>query len=142
MGASVGDYNNDGWPDLLVTCFGGVVLYRNNGDGTFTDVTKEAGLGGDRMWATGAAFGDYDGDGWADLFVSHYVDFRPGRYGRLRVQQYMQIHGDRCAVRAARAEGLSRQPVSQQPRWNLYRGFKKVRRGRRGTPFWPDGNLV
>jgi ASPIC and UnbV/FG-GAP-like repeat len=44
MGAAVGDYNNDGWPDLLVTCFGGVVLYRNNGDGTFTDVTKQAGL--------------------------------------------------------------------------------------------------
>jgi enediyne biosynthesis protein E4 len=75
MGASVGDYNNDGWPDLLVTCFGGVVLYRNNGDGTFTDVTKSAGLSGDKQWATGAAFGDYDGDGWVDLFVSHYVDF-------------------------------------------------------------------
>jgi hypothetical protein len=52
-----------------------VVLYRNNGDGTFTDVTKSAGLSGDHLWATGAAFGDYDGDGWADLFVSHYVDF-------------------------------------------------------------------
>jgi hypothetical protein len=76
MGAVVGDYNNDGWPDLLVTCFGGVVLYRNNGDGTFTDVTKNAGLSGDTLWATGAAFGDYDNDGWADLFVSHYVDFR------------------------------------------------------------------
>ncbi|MGA3010720.1 MAG: CRTAC1 family protein [Terracidiphilus sp.] len=75
MGASVGDYNNDGWPDLLVTCFGGVVLYRNNGDGTFTDVTQNAGLGGDHGWATGATFGDYDGDGWADLFVAHYVDF-------------------------------------------------------------------
>jgi hypothetical protein len=75
MGATVGDYNNDGWPDLLVTCFGGVVLYRNNGDGTFTDVTKSAGLSGDHMWATGAAFGDYDNDGWTDLFVSHYVDF-------------------------------------------------------------------
>jgi len=75
MGAVVGDYNNDGWPDLLVTCFGGVVLYRNNGDGTFTDVTKSAGLSDDSQWATGAAFGDYDGDGWADLFVSHYVDF-------------------------------------------------------------------
>src|ERR1039457_1017195 len=74
-GAAVGDYNNDGWPDLLVTCFGGVVLYRNNGNGTFTDVTKIAGLGADTQWATGAAFGDYDGDGWADLFVSHYVDF-------------------------------------------------------------------
>src|SRR5579863_4331095 len=75
MGAAVGDYNNDGWTDLLVTCFGGVILYRNNGDGTFTDVTKAAGLSGDTLWATGAAFGDYDGDGWADLFVSHYVDF-------------------------------------------------------------------
>lgn len=75
MGAVVGDYNNDGWPDLLVTCFGGVVLYRNNGDGTFTDTTKEAGLGSDHLWATGAAFGDYDNDGWVDLFVSHYVDF-------------------------------------------------------------------
>lgn len=75
MGAVVGDYNNDGWPDLLVTCFGGVVLYRNNGDGTFTDVTKQAGLSNDSQWATGAAFGDYDDDGWADLFISHYVDF-------------------------------------------------------------------
>jgi hypothetical protein len=75
MGVAVGDYNNDGWPDLLVTCFGGVVLYRNNGDGTFTDVTKQAGLGNDGRWATGATFGDYDGDGFADLFVTHYVDF-------------------------------------------------------------------
>lgn len=41
MGAVVGDYNNDGWPDLLVTCFGGVVLYRSNGDGTFTDATRQ-----------------------------------------------------------------------------------------------------
>lgn len=74
MGASVGDYNNDGRPDLLVTCFGGVVLYRNNGDGTFTDVTKQAGLANDNGWDMGAAFGDYDGDGWDDLFVSRYVD--------------------------------------------------------------------
>ena len=74
MGAAVGDYNDDGWPDLLVTCFGGVVLYRNNGDGTFTDVTKISGLASDTGWATGAAFGDYDGDGKQDLFVAHYVD--------------------------------------------------------------------
>jgi hypothetical protein len=72
-GAVVGDYNNDGWPDLLVTCFGGVVLYRNNGDGTFTNVTQQAGLGAHTLWAMGAAFGDYDGDGLQDLFVSHYA---------------------------------------------------------------------
>ncbi len=75
MGAVVGDFNNDGWPDLLVTCLNGVVLYRNNGNGTFTDVTVPSGLSRDTGWATGAAFGDYDNDGWADLFVSHYVDF-------------------------------------------------------------------
>ena len=93
-GVAVGDYNNDGWPDLLVTCFGGVVLYRNNGDGTFSDVTKAAGLGGDTEWATGAAFGDYDGDGWADLFISHYVDFHlddlPG-FGSSMTCKYMGI---------------------------------------------------
>jgi hypothetical protein len=74
MGAVVGDYNNDGWPDLLVSCFGGVILYRNNGNGTFTDVTKPAGLSRDTGWAMGASFGDYDADGYVDLFVPHYVD--------------------------------------------------------------------
>src|SRR3984957_19072923 len=75
MGAAVGDYNNDGRPDLLVTCFGGAVLYRNNGHGTFTDVTKASGLDKDTGWATGVAFGDYDGDGKSDLFVAHYAAF-------------------------------------------------------------------
>ncbi len=74
MGVAVGDYNNDGLPDLAVSCFGGVVLYRNNGNGTFTDVTKQSGLDKDSGWATGLAFGDYDGDGNSDLFVPHYVD--------------------------------------------------------------------
>jgi enediyne biosynthesis protein E4 len=73
MGVAVGDYNNDGRPDLVVSCFGGVVLYRNNGDGTFTDVTKATGLDKDTGWATGVTFGDYDGN--SDLFVPHYVDF-------------------------------------------------------------------
>jgi enediyne biosynthesis protein E4 len=94
MGAVVGDYNHDGWPDLLVTCFGGVVLYRNNGDGTFTDVTKGAGLANDHLWATGAAFGDYDGDGWDDLFVSHYVDLDIGNmaaFGSSDICKYMGI---------------------------------------------------
>jgi len=94
QGAVVGDYNNDGSPDLLVTCFGGVVLYRNNGDGTFADATQSAGLSGDTLWATGAAFGDYDGDGWADLFVSHYVDFHldnMAEFGSKDTCKYIEI---------------------------------------------------
>lgn len=94
MGAVVGDYNNDGWPDLLVTCFNGVVLYRNNGDGSFTDVTKQSGLDSDSGWATGAAFGDYDGDGWADLFVPHYAKLDLSNlpeFGSLITCQYHMI---------------------------------------------------
>ncbi len=75
MGGAVADYDNDGWPDLLVTCFGGNVLYHNNGDGTFSDVTSKAGVA-DGRWSTGAAFGDYDNDGFVDLMVVNYVDFR------------------------------------------------------------------
>jgi len=75
MGGAVGDYDNDGWPDLYVTCYGGNVLYHNNGDGTFSDVTKKAGVA-DGRWSTGAAFGDYDGDGFLDLMVVDYVDLR------------------------------------------------------------------
>ena len=75
MGGAVGDYNNDGWPDLYITCLGGNVLYRNNGDGTFTNVTKQAGVS-DGRWSTGAAFADYDHDGNLDLMVANYVDFK------------------------------------------------------------------
>ena len=74
MGVAVGDYNNDGFDDLYVTCLGPNHLLRNNGNGTFTDVTAKAGVG-DPRWSTGAAFLDYDNDGKLDLFVTNYVGF-------------------------------------------------------------------
>src|SRR5262245_42857385 len=75
MGVSTGDYDNDGWEDLYVTCFGANRLYHNNGDGTFTDVAAKAGVT-DPRWSTGAAFGDYNNDGLLDLFVANYVDLK------------------------------------------------------------------
>ena len=76
MGVAVGDYDNDGNPDLYLTSFGPNALYRNDGDGTFTDVTTPS-LADDR-WSTSAAFLDYDNDGDLDLFFANYIDFRVG----------------------------------------------------------------
>jgi len=74
----VGDYDNDGYDDLFVTYYGQNALYHNNGDGTFSDVTKRAGLiqpGPKTRWNTGCTWVDYDRDGHLDLFVANYVDF-------------------------------------------------------------------
>ncbi len=74
FGVAVGDYDNDGKEDLYITYLDGAVLYHNNGDGTFTDVTAKAGVGNAGRWGTSAAFGDYDNDGYLDLYVANYVD--------------------------------------------------------------------
>jgi enediyne biosynthesis protein E4 len=71
-GVAVGDYDGDGRPDLFITRWRSYALYRNRGDGTFEDVTKQAGLDGDRDWPTSAAFADLDNDGDLDLYVCHY----------------------------------------------------------------------
>ena len=107
MGAAVGDIDNDGWPDLAVSCFGGVVLYRNNHDGTFKDVTQASGLAADTGWATGVTFGDYDGDGFADLFVPHYVDFdlkNLPQFGSAKTCQYHDI-AVQCGPRGLKGKG-------------------------------------
>ena len=74
MGVAAGDYDNDGFTDLYVTNYEHNILYHNNGNGTFTDVTAAAGVAS-QSWSTSAAFIDYDRDGLLDLAVVHYVDF-------------------------------------------------------------------
>lgn len=74
MGVAVGDYDNDGYPDLYVTSYGKNILYHNNGDGTFTDVTAKAGVAGGG-WSVSAGFFDYDNDGKLDLFVTRYMEW-------------------------------------------------------------------
>src|SRR3984957_8097198 len=73
-GVAIGDFDNDGWEDVYITGFKGSALYRNNHDGTFTDVTAKAGVANADRWGTSAAFGDYDNDGYLDLYVENYVD--------------------------------------------------------------------
>jgi len=79
MGIAVGDYDNDGFPDLFVCGYGRCILYRNNGDGTFTDVTALAGVANSGRWASSAAWFDYDNDGRLDLVIANYVDWSPER---------------------------------------------------------------
>ena len=78
MGVAVGDVNNDGRPDVLVTQFGGLKLFLNLGGGKFRDVTREAGLDS-LLWGTSAAFFDYDRDGWLDLVIVNYLEYDPTR---------------------------------------------------------------
>jgi hypothetical protein len=77
QGVAVGDFNNDGFPDLYVTGYGRAVLYRNNGNGTFTDTTRQAGVGDDGQWSSSAGWFDFDKDGWLDLLVTNYIEWTP-----------------------------------------------------------------
>jgi hypothetical protein len=77
MGVAVGDYNNDGFPDILITCVGQNHLFLNTGKGTFRDVSKSSGLGSRTAFSTSALWFDYDRDGHLDLFVCNYVNWSP-----------------------------------------------------------------
>jgi enediyne biosynthesis protein E4 len=109
VGVAVGDYDNDGWPDLYVTNVGKNRLYHNNHNGTFTDLAEQAGIAlGD--WSTGPTFGDYDGDGRLDLFVPGYThyDFHnpPAANSDSVVSNYCQYRGSSvfCGPRGLRGE--------------------------------------
>ena len=115
FGVSVGDYDNDGHPDMYVSNFGVSRLYHNNGNGTFTDVAEKLGVAR-KGWSTGATFGDYDRDGRLDLFVPGYVEIdfdnlppspsdagKPGGVG----QNFCQFRGvpTMCGPRGLTGEG-------------------------------------
>ena len=106
MGVAVGDIDNDGYPDIFITAYGKNVFYHNNGNGTFTDETQKAGLGGRAGFWTGASWGDYDRDGFLDLYVCGYV-------------KYKQLNKQPIVPRGNNAEPAGINPLSFPPQRNL-----------------------
>jgi len=111
QGVAVGDFDNDGYPDLYVTGYGRAILYHNNGNGTFTDVTAKSGVADEGGWSTSAGWFDYDKDGWLDLVVTNYIEWssknnlycgerrpgyrsycHPGNYKGQRIKLYHNNH--------------------------------------------------
>lgn len=93
FGVAAGDYDNDGWEDLYITYLDGGVLYHNNHDGTFTDVTTKSGAGNPGRWGTSVAFGDYDNDGYLDLYIANYVDLDLDHPPELGSSPFCQYRG-------------------------------------------------
>ena len=127
-GVAVGDYNNDGFPDLYVVGYDRSILYHNNGDGTFTDVTAHAGVANPGKWGASAAWFDYDNDGRLDLVIANYVDWspennvwcgdrQPGRRGYCHPDVYhgqtptlYHNNGDGTFTDVSRASGVGAKP--------------------------------
>ncbi len=115
MGVAVGDYNNDGFPDILITCVGQNRLFKNSGKGTFLDVTNASGLGKRQAFSTSALWFDYDRDGLLDLFVCNYVKWAPEH------DVFCSLDGKHksyCTPEAYRPDLLV---VSQSGQWNIRR---------------------
>ncbi len=86
-----GDYDNDGWLDLFVSCYGKNFLFRNKGDGTFDDVSRHAGINAFENYWAGVAWGDYNLDGYLDIYVCGYVDYQPSESHGVTLQYNAQV---------------------------------------------------
>ena len=125
QGVAVGDFDNDGYPDLYVTGYGRAILYHNNGNGTFTDVTAKAGVADEGGWSTSAGWFDYDKDGWLDLVVTNYIDWSP----KNNIWCGERRPGYRSYCHPGNYKGQTHQALSQQSRRNFHRCERRIRRG-------------
>ena len=144
VGVAIGDFDNDGWPDIYVSNFGKNRLYRNNHDGTFTDVAEKAGvtLGN---WSTGATFGDYDGDGRLDLFVPGYVHYDlahpPDPGSPNNTLQSCAFRGVNVMCGPRGLAGRTRSSLPQQRGRYIYRRQRKGRSQRPECVLWAEFRL-
>ena len=131
-GITVADYDNDGFDDLFITCWGQNLLFHNNGDGTFTDVTEKAGLLRIRAsrYGTGCTWIDYDRDGRLDLFVSHYLVFDPAKAAPRGKDPGCNYLGVPVFCGPAGLAAGELPPVSQQRRRHVHRREREVRHRR------------
>ena len=126
MGVATGDVNNDGWVDLYLTGFGRNQMFRNNGNGTFSDVSSRSGISDQSAWSVSASFVDVDRDGWLDLFVGNYLNYRlethtpcfnrsgppdycPPDVYRAQPSRFYRNRGDGTFVDATAAAGMARE---------------------------------
>ena len=133
IGVAVGDYDNDGYPDLLVTGYPERALFHNNRDGTFSEVAGKAGLKGSGRWSTGAAWFDYDRDGWLDLVICHYAQMSFDSAPRCEFRGTAHLL---CSTFLRRRRAID--AVSQQRRRDFRRyerpvGHGQVHRARAGS---------
>ena len=147
-GITVADYDNDGFDDIFITCWGQNILFHNNGNGTFTDVTEKAGLIQPRTrFGTGCTWVDYDRDGQLDLFVSHYMVFDPAKIPRAARIPAATIAACRSYCGPQRHAAGDLPPLPQQRRRHLHGCEREGRHLHRqaaatASPPWPPISMA